>query len=87
MRITADNLTKPVRTASQLHAGPPGAHAPRAGSTSPRPAPGDLLRPAARHPLESFTPAGLVLLALLVMSAGLVMAVLLKLLSMALSVG
>ena len=40
----------------------------------------------ARHPLESFTPTGLVLLALLVMSAGLVLAVLLKLLSMALSV-
>lgn len=38
-----------------------------------------------RHPLESITPAGLVLLALLSASVGLVLAVLLKLLSMALS--
>lgn len=61
MRITADNLTKPVRTASQDG--------------------------EARHPLESITPVGLVLLFLLSICAGLVLAVLLKVLSMALSVG
>lgn len=83
MRITAEKLT---RTPSQVHAGPSVTHAPRAGSTPPRPAPGDFLRPAARHPLESITPVGLVLLALLSASVGLVLAVLLKLLSMALSV-
>lgn len=71
--------------ATSLHAVPSAAHAPGAGSTSPRPVPGDLPRPTARHPLESITPTGLVLLALLSASVGLVLAVLLKLLSMALS--
>lgn len=72
---------------TSLPAGPPAAHAPGARSTSPRPASGDFPRPAARHPLESISPLGLVLLALLAMSAGLVLALVLKVLSMALSVG
>lgn len=108
MRITAENLTKPVRTASQdgegpslqfavprsavqqcesasFHAGSSAAHALGAGSTSPRPAPGDLPESTARHPLESITPVGLVMLFLLSVSAGLVLALVLKVLSMALS--
>ncbi len=70
-----------------IHAGPSAAHAPGAGSTSSRLAPGDLPESTARHPLESITPAGLVMLFLLSICAGLVLAVLLKVLSRALSVG
>lgn len=64
------------------HAGPSTDPAPTTCPTSPRTALGDFPRSTARHHLESITPAGLVLVALVMVSAGVVLAAMLKALSM-----
>lgn len=71
---------------NSLNAGPSSPTLPGVGPVSPLSEPRNLPRPAARHPLESITPTGLVLLAALAVSAGLGLAVLLKLLSLALRI-
>ena len=70
-----------------IHAGPPDRFATGREADLPSSSSREALDGPARHPLESITPWGLVLLALLAMSAGLVLALVLKVLSMALSVG
>jgi hypothetical protein len=71
-----------MNTARQFNAGPSTDPAPTTWPTSPRTALGDFPRSAARHPFESISPAGLVLVALVMVSAGVVLAAMLKAFSM-----
>lgn len=64
------------------HAGPSTDPAPTTCPTSPRTSSRDTAASTTRHPLESISPAGLVLVGLVMVSAGVVLAAMLKALSM-----
>lgn len=68
--------------AAEFNAGPSASRLPGNASTSPRTSSRDTAASTTRHPLESISPAGLVLVALVMVSAGVVLAAMLKALSM-----